>query len=164
MLRLGVARKKKPAVPTGRRRYTGFDGEATGEHPALLALRRQIGSRFPFTHNLGTYVVRPMRGKTTPSVHGTGRAWDCGWRGDYHTEATRLIDYLVLNADALGIEMIIDYFPRPYGRGYRCDRASWQMYEQQIVSGAPGGKWIHVEIAPKMTAKQIIDHFAGKPL
>lgn len=155
-----MARKRKPTAQSGQRRYTGFDGEATGEHPALLALRKQIANRFEFTHNLGTYVVRPMRGKQTPSVHGTGRAWDCGWQGDYHNDVVPLIDYLVRNADALGIEMIIDYFPRPHGRGWRCDRAAWQTYETHTVSGAPGGKWIHVEIKPKITAKEIIDHFA----
>lgn len=153
--------KRKQGAQAGRR-YTGFDGEATGEHPALAAFRRCVKARFPYTANLGTYVVRPMRGKTTPSVHGTGRAWDCGWEGDYQQRAIPLIDFVVTHANGYGVEMVLDYF-EGFGRGWRCDRGGWQVYEKPTIHGAPGGKWIHIEIAPTMTAQQILDYDGTVP-
>ena len=153
---------KKPKAKGGNRRYTGFDGEASGEAAALKALRQQIAARFPFTHNLGTWVIRPMRNKTSPSVHGTGRAWDCGWSGNYEKNAVPLANYFVEHADALGIEMILDYFVG-HGRGWRCDRKAWTVYDKPTISGAPGGQWLHVEISPSITVAQVLAHFeAGK--
>jgi hypothetical protein len=61
-----------------------------------------------------------------------------------------LIRFLVANNEELGIEMILDYFPTPHGRGWRCDRQSWTRYSKATITGAPGGDWIHVEISPTM--------------
>jgi hypothetical protein len=155
-----MRRRKRPTV--SGRRYTGFDGEATGEHPALSAFRRCIKARFPYTMNLGTYAVRPMRGKTTPSVHGTGRAWDCGWDGDYQRRAIPLIDFVVGHADGYGVEMVLDYF-EGFGRGWRCDRGVWLVYDRPTLTGAPGGRWTHIEIAPTMTPQQILDYDGTVP-
>lgn len=137
------------------RRYTGFDEQGTGEHPALRELRQQMTSRFPRLTNLGTFVVRNMRGKSSPSVHSTGRAWDCGWSGDHKTIARPAIRFLVQNADQIGVELILDYFSKPYGRGWRCDREAWQRYEQPTITGAPNGRWFHVEIAPDATIERV---------
>jgi hypothetical protein len=57
---------------------------------------------------------------------------------------------LTQHADAIGLEMIIDYFPEPHGRAWRCDRGAWQKYDKPTVSGAPSGDWLHVEVSPKM--------------
>ena len=38
----------------------------------------------------------------------------------------------------------------PYGRGWRCDRGVWRNYTSPLIKGAPGGKWIHLEISPTM--------------
>jgi len=46
--------------------------------------------------------------------------------------------------------MILDYFPVPHGRGWRCDRQAWTKYTRHTITSAPGGDWIHVEISPKM--------------
>jgi hypothetical protein len=60
------------------------------------------------------------------------------------------IDVVVANANKLGVQMIIDYWPQPFGRAWRCDRQAWKAYESKTVSGAPGGDWWHIELSPAM--------------
>ena len=159
-----------------KRPYTGNkDGAATGEHPQLTALMNQLFKAYPKAiWNNGSWGVRNMRGKEALSVHATGRAVDISWRnmGDgkrgvakggrkYATEA---MDYLVKHADALGIEMIIDYFPAPHGRASKCDRnMAWQKYDKETVHGAPNGDWFHVEVDGKKSSEEIKAVFAANP-
>ena len=154
------------------RPYTGTkDGAASGKRAGLEQFVREIvkvsdGALW----NNGTWVVRNMRGKESLSVHATGRAVDLSYRkvgklgkvdGRKHAEA--IMDFLVANAKRLQIECILDYFPQPHGRGWRCDRGTWQNYTSKTISGAPGGDWIHVEISPKLAddAQAYIDRFAA---
>jgi peptidoglycan hydrolase-like protein with peptidoglycan-binding domain len=58
-----------------------------------------------------------------------------------------MMDFLAANADALHVEAIFDYYPAPYGRGWKCDRAAWQVYSKKAFSGAPSGDWVHVEVS-----------------
>jgi hypothetical protein len=44
------------------------------------------------------------------------------------------IDACVANANVLGVQMVIDYWPQPYGRAWRCDRMDWQVYQKETVS------------------------------
>jgi len=132
------------------RPYTGFDKYATATLPGLVALRDTI--RFlnggAITH-LGSFVKRSMNGKPgIPSVHGTGRATDLGYT--YRKDIEPTIDWLVKHADDLGVEFLADYYPKPYGRAWRCDRAAWKVYSSPTIKGAPGGKWIHLEISPAL--------------
>jgi hypothetical protein len=97
-----------------------------------------------------------MRGNAgTLSVHATGRAVDLSYRKtDKHTQASRkgavsFIDIVVANANTLGVECILDYFPAPYGRAWRCDRQAWKKYSKPTIHGAPGGDWFHIEITPQ---------------
>ena len=154
------------------RPYTGTkDGAASGKRAGLEQFVREIvkvsdGALW----NNGTWVVRNMRGKESLSVHATGRAVDLSYRkvgklgkvdGRKHAEA--MIEFLIANAKRLQIECILDYFPQPHGRGWRCDRGTWQNYTIKTISGAPGGDWIHVEISPKFAddAQAYIDRFAA---
>lgn len=60
--------------------------------------------------NLGTWGVRLMKNTTqapAPSVHGTGRAWDAGYKN--REDGLSLADFFVRNAEALGIEAVHDY-------------------------------------------------------
>jgi len=114
--------------------------------------------------NNGDWVVRNMRGKESLSVHATGRAVDLSYRHipstgkgsqkrgvpDARKIAVQWCRLLVINADLLGIECILDYFPEPHGRGWRCDRRDWIRYEVKTISGAPKGDWLHVELTPAM--------------
>ena len=144
---------------TGRR-YTGSaDGAAKGRRACLKVLIDQIvrlsdGGLW----NNGDFVVRNMRGKESLSVHATGRAVDLSYRfmkerkgkKDGRAVALQWCKMLTKNAHAIGLEMIIDYYPEPYGRAWRCDRNGWVKYERKMVSGAPHGDWLHVEVSPAM--------------
>lgn len=145
------------------RPYTGNkDGVANGATAGLLALVDEISKKSGGAlWNNGTFVNRPMRGKVSLSVHATGRAADISWRkvsadkgkknGRKHAE--KMIDFLIQHNDALGLEMCIDYFPKPYGKAWRCDRNAWKVYESEVVHGAPNGDWFHVEVSPEMSKK-----------
>lgn len=143
------------------RPYTGFNGDNGRTTPGLA---RFVDYCTFLTGNglwnNGTYANRPMRGKSSTSVHATGRAVDLSWRKmtskkngargfGNHSEAFEFIQFLVDHQDQLLLELVIDYHPRPHGQGWRCDRNTWTTYTQPTVSGAPGGDWFHLEISPR---------------
>ena len=141
------------------RPYTGStDGEAKRVRAGMKAfIDRVILLSDHALWTNGDQVVRNMRGKTTLSVHATGRACDLSYRkmgskgkDNGRKHAVEWCNLLAKNADLLGIEMIIDYFPEPHGRAWRCDRQAWSKYTKPTVSGAPHGDWIHVELSPQM--------------
>jgi hypothetical protein len=148
----------RPGVPFSRP-YTGMDGIAPGIKGGLqqwiIEARRSSNNAL---WNNGAYGVREMRGKKDMSVHATGRAVDLSYRKRAHHpnnpsgRAATLdwLDRVITHANTLGIEMLIDYFPEPHGRAWRCDRQDWLVYKTKTVSGAPGGDWYHVEISPMM--------------
>ena len=140
------------------RKYTGWDGNAPGKRAGMEEFIRQTSAHFNNgVWNNGSWTVRNMNNKNAkarPSVHGTGRAADMSWRksgnkgfGDYNT-ALQVVDFWVAHAELFMIEEIHDYFPRPHGRGWRCDRSAWRVYDKPTIGSAPGGDWFHVEIAP----------------
>jgi hypothetical protein len=132
-------------------KYTGFDGNVKAPRPTMdIWIRNAV--EVSGLKNLGSWVVRDVRGKTTSSVHGTGRAVDLGYSGikEGRKKCLALINLLIENADVLGVELILDYLPKPHGRGWKADRNAWQRYEKPTISGAPGGRWIHVEISPTL--------------
>jgi hypothetical protein len=133
-----------------RRPYTGFDGVAKGKRKGTERFVKEVVrlSKRNLWNN-GTWGVRPIRGSDKMSVHATGRAMDLSWRGKERIIANDVIEFLVVNAAELGIELVIDYFPRPYGRAWKCTRGSWQKYDKKTVSGAPQGDWYHIEISPE---------------
>lgn len=136
------------------RKYTGWDADAAGKRAGTEKFVQLICAHFNNgIWNNGTWNVRPARGSGKPSVHGTGRAVDLSWRkngakgfGDYNT-ALQVVDFLIANSELLLVEEIHDYFLQPHGRGWRCDRAAWKVYDKPTI-GTPGGDWWHVEIAP----------------
>ena len=141
------------------RKYTGTsDGPAPGKRAGLEEFVKQVAQLSGGAlWNNGTWLVRNMRGKESLSVHATGRAVDMSWRklgnkgvADGRGQARRTINRLVANADLLQIECILDYFPKDYGRAWRCDRYAWQKYDKPTIHGAPGGDWFHIEISPAM--------------
>lgn len=154
-----MAAKKRPTAAT-KPPYTGFDGVAGGTTAGLTVLIRTLERvTDKGLWNLGAWGVRDMKGKPgNPSVHSTGRAVDLGWtdmpddRGkpNWYQPACNVIDALVTNSTSIGLELVIDYFPHPWGRAWRCDRGRWRKYDNRTVSGAPGGRWFHVEISPSM--------------
>lgn len=149
------------------RRYTGTaDGPASGRRAGMTAFIREMEERSGGAlWNNGDWTVRNKRGKESLSVHATGRAVDLSYRyirGTGKGAPTRGIEtggrqaaiqmcrLLIKNADLLGLELILDYFPEPHGRGWRCDRRDWIRYDVPTITGAPAGDWLHVEISPQM--------------
>jgi len=140
------------------RAYTGNSDPANKPRAGMDEFIRQairIGAGAFF--NLGSWGQRNMRGSETEiSVHACGRAVDLGYtKDDKHPNANRkgttaFIETCVANANILGIECVLDYFPQSFGRGWRCDRQGWQKYTKATIHGAPGGLWYHVEINPHM--------------
>jgi hypothetical protein len=140
------------------RPYTGTkDGAANGKRAGLEQFVREVTALSDGAlWNNGTWVVRNMRGKESLSVHATGRAVDLSYRkvgklgkADGRKHALETLDILLANWRYLHIECVLDYFPQPHGRGWRCDRAAWQDYTSKAITGAPGGDWLHIEIGPK---------------
>jgi len=134
------------------RTYTGWDYDAKSKRAGLEKLVDLLEEHFGLWNN-GTWGVRSKRGKTSPSVHGTGRAADLSWRGGSYKgtgkyeDACKLMDFVVANADELGIEAVFDYYPQPWGRGWKCDRGAWKVYDGRAFKGAPHGDWVHIEIS-----------------
>lgn len=138
-----------------KRPYIGFDRVATAKRVGLESLIAAIADTTDGgLWNNGSLVVRSKRGKKGMSVHATGRAADLSWRpmgdrrrGSNYETAQRVADLLVDNADRLGLEAVFDYYPKPFGRGWKCDRGAWRKYTSRAFSGAPGGDWLHVEVS-----------------
>lgn len=147
------------------RPYTGTtEGLGGGRRPGLeeLVAALQYLTNGALWNN-GTYGIRLMRDSSRPSVHGTGRAADLSGRpmGDHRRGCTRAqlhgyADWLVANADVLGIELVVDYgYTGPLGRGgrtWRCDRGTWRYPNVGDLSGGgqSWGDWLHVEVSPDM--------------
>jgi len=60
-------------------------------------------------------------------------------RKDGRQISLRYINKLLINADTLGIQLVIDY---KLQRSWRCDRRTW------IKIGVPVGDWYHIELSP----------------
>lgn len=137
-----------------KRPYTGLKikpakGRQAGTEYLVRALIKYSDKQLS---NLGTYQIRKMRGKSAVSVHARGTAADIGFKN--RTVAEHWMDALVEFADELGLEAIIDYTPKPHGRGWRCDRNKWQRYDTKTVEGAPNGRWFHLEVSVEMGASE----------
>lgn len=144
------------------RPYTGTsDGISRKRRPGLELLIAHIQAATDGAlWNNGTLGIRNKRGKPELSTHATGRAADISWRwmkdgkrgkatGGRAT-AEAWMKALVENADEIGLELLIDYWPKPHGRGWKCTRNAWLKYPKAEVTGAPGGDWMHLEVSPAM--------------
>ena len=146
-----------PKIPNSRP-YTGnSDGQAPSHRAGTDEwIRQAIKYSGGACWNNGSYGVRNMKGSNNLSVHATGRAVDLSYRKtEKHPNSNRkntmaFIRVVTANANALGLECILDYLLKPYGRGWRCDRQRWRKYSKPTIHGAPGGDWLHIEISPAM--------------
>jgi hypothetical protein len=118
--------------------------------------------RYPSFTNLGTWVVRNMRGKKTLSVHSLGVAGDVGYpkTREGRRQAKELWDWLIEHSEALGLCELHDYAYRDpkqpdsdqtaYGRGYRCSRGEGtkgvKIFNKTDNAGSFGGAWLHFEL------------------
>lgn len=131
-------------------KYTGWDGDAASKRAGTEKLVELLTKTYGFT-NLGTWGVRTMRGSNRPSVHGTGRAADLGWKTA--GSAAQVALWLVDNFPYL--EELHDYAgttkkgTETWGRGYRIGRG-WKDYTASDNAGTPGpsSRWFHLEVSP----------------
>ena len=120
------------------------------------------------TKNLGTWVVRDMRGKPGQlSVHATGAAADIG--ADIKT-LVAMWDWFLANTAALGI-VEAHFYKMPgtkFGAGYRCSRGEGtkgvKVYANEAESAGSGGLWLHIELDPKMAADAVAFEAAWRSL
>jgi hypothetical protein len=116
--------------------------------------------------NNGTYAMRDIRGGNTISNHARGVAMDLSYRfmeskglgvSDGRIKAVKWLQQALDNWQVLGIQCVLDYWPKEYGRGWRCDRVgagvpkphaaeAWVKYSKKTITGAPDGDWLHIEI------------------
>jgi hypothetical protein len=138
--------------------YTGnSDGAAAGPRAGMDEwIRQAVKYSNGAIWNNGSWGVRNMRSSENLSVHATGRAVDLSYRktDKYQTAnrkgAVAFLNIVIANANALGVECVLDYFPTKFGRGWRCDRQRWFAYSKPTLAGSPGGDWHHYEISPAM--------------
>lgn len=148
------------------RPYTGnTDGAARGKRPGLeafvAAIQERSGGQL---WNNGTFGIRSKRGKSSLSVHATGRAADISRRkygkhpGTSRQNLEKVCDWLVEHAEDIGLEYLADYEYGNGGRGWRCDRDDWQVYRPGIIAGGGSGDWLHIELqADKADSTDWID-------
>jgi hypothetical protein len=141
------------------RPYTGrSDVPAAGKRPGTEKLVELLCKHYGF-RNLGTFGVRPIRGGSLPSVHGSGRAADLGWTDP--KAAALVAQWLVDNSEAFLLEELHDYAgttkpgTETWGRGWRCNRngkPGWKDYTATDNAGTPGpsSRWYHLEVAPQL--------------
>lgn len=150
------------------RPYTGDKRPvAKGPTPHITALVAELEKRYPALWNNGIFAIREKRSKKQMSVHAKGTAADLSYRHiggkgvriGGRRQAVAACDFLVANADALGIEMIIDYKFGKFGRAWRCDRNAWKVYDKPTVQFGGSGDWIHVEVDGKKSPTQVRDVF-----
>lgn len=120
----------------------------------------------------GTYVKRDIRGKPGQiSNHARGLAADLSFRfmpaskrgvTDGRKLSLNFVKQVLANYDVLGVQLVIDYYPAPFGRSWRCDRAvdglhalpnhaeGWRKAAIATFTGAGGGDWWHVEISQQL--------------
>lgn len=149
--------KAKQGVPNAR----DYIGNADGPSPKPRAgmdewIRQAIHHSNGALFNNGSYGQRDMKGKPgSLSVHATGRAVDLSYRKSTKNpnanrkNALAFINKVLEHANELGVQAVLDYFPKTHGAGWRCDRQTWEKYTKPTISGAPGGDWFHVEISPQ---------------
>ena len=146
-----------PKIPNSRP-YTGNSDGASPAHRDGMDewIRQAVKYGDGAFYNFGSWGIRNMRGSSNLSVHACGRAVDLSYsKSEKHPTANRkgtmaFINIVTANANALGLECILDYLLKPYGRGWRCDRQRWRKYSKPTIHGAPGGDWLHIEISPAM--------------
>lgn len=92
--------------------------------------------------NLGIYNCRTVRGGTTTSVHGEGRASDLGTPTDDQVWSWELAEFLRLNSAELGIQLIIHNHPDGRRLIWSCSTGpDWRPY-----TGVDHNNHLHVEL------------------
>lgn len=149
--------KAKAGVPNAR----DYIGNADGPSPKRRAgmdewIKQAIAHSDGALWNNGSYMIRDMKGRVgSLSVHATGRAVDLSFRkrpenpNANRKNAMAFLRVVMANANELGVQAVLDYWPEPHGRGWNCSRQKWLKYTKPTIKGSPRGDWFHIEISPQ---------------
>lgn len=156
-----MAATKKAAKPAATHRPYPYypakpgKGKLPGTEWFVYACNRRWGFK-----NLGTYVLRDMRGKPGQvSVHATGAALDIGFNGAKPDTIAEAWNWFMDHTRQLGI-VEAHWYTKPgtkYGIGYRCSRGEGEAGVIQWTAsnnGGKGGQWFHLELSPEMAASE----------
>lgn len=125
--------------------YPAWDGKK--EQPITTKVVDLCRRRW-VTVNLGTYVLRNMRGRDDLSVHATGFACDLG--ADIKT-LQAMWEFFTTNSAALRVSEV-HFYKAPgtkYGLGYRSSRGEGKkgiLKWTATNNGGSGGLWLHLEL------------------
>lgn len=117
--------------------------------PRTDLLRKFLAARYDGADQLGCYASRPVTGGSSPSVHRDGRAFDLGFLRD-EGQRQECFVFLVDNAGALGVQMVLNYArtgSEGSGRYWRLARYRDEN-APEFGSWSKTGHWLHVEIHP----------------
>jgi hypothetical protein len=113
------------------------------DSPALVSIATYLVAVFGGA-NVGLRQVRNARGKNVLSSHAYGSALDWSYRGKGRQVGLDAINFLIANAEALGVSAIHDYIGC---RIWKSDRQSWKSQKKDKEGmGQPWGDWLHIEI------------------
>jgi hypothetical protein len=76
---------------------------------------------------------------------------------DGRAKAITFLQTVLDNWELLGVQLVIDYWPEPFGRSWNCSRVgmgvpkphaaeAWVKPKTQLFTGTPKGDWLHIEI------------------
>lgn len=141
-----AAKKAAPKVSP----YIGWDKDADGVRAGTEKLADLCRRRWR-AEIWGTWQVRPMRGKSLPSVHGTARALDIMIPDkDLKAEAVAFFTRPDV-VETLGIQELHVYRCKEskYGKGWRIGRG-WKIWTATDNGGTAGYPHLHIEIDYKL--------------
>jgi Putative peptidoglycan binding domain len=125
--------------------------QSAGPTPGIESWKSYVLGRWPGGVDLGTWVVRNVRGGNTLSVHAVGRAWD--WRyatpGPGRAAADEAIEFTIANHELLGIQAIHDYVQCRIWRSSRNGSGpAWKTQKPGNGMGDAWATWLHFEVHP----------------
>lgn len=139
---------------------------SAGPTAGILRWKSFVMGRWPGGSDLGTWVVRPIRGGGSLSVHAVGRAWD--WRyagpGPGRRVAEEAMAFAIEHHELLGIQAIHDYVA---GRIWRSSRPgqgpAWKAQPPSNEMGQSWATWLHWEVHPESPLHQhsVVDVLAA---
>jgi hypothetical protein len=134
----------KKATPKAENPYIGWDKNSDGKREGTERFVSLCARRWN-AKNLGTWNVRNIRGKDSPSVHGTGRAMDILIE-DKDLKAQAIAWFTRPDVVAgLGIQAVHVYNAGVWGKAWRIGRG-WKQWTSSDNGGSKGARWLHVEI------------------
>ena len=146
-------------------RAPGWDSPPAGRcRPGTDAIEDYVVAAFG-ADRLGCYGDRAKTGGGSPSLHRDGRAVDLGFANAGPEARERAYEWLIANAEALGVQMILNYSWNGFGS------TRWRLpyYPGDPAAGrgrwSKAGHWLHVETtnAGADDGRSVVEKLGGAP-